>query len=306
VFEGVVQELEITSGRVLFEWHSADHVDLSESYVKPPPAALGAKAPPYDYFHINSVDVEPDGNFLVSARNTHAVYRIRRSDGRVLWRLGGKRSDFAMGTGTPFAWQHDARRQKDGTITLFDNGASPKVKEYSRGIKLRVDAVTRRATLVRSYLHPRRLLSPSQANAQFLPDGHVFVGWGAQPYFTEFAEDGRVVLDGRFGSGADSYRAYRFRWAGRPLENPSVAVSRAGPDRATVYVSWNGATLVHRWQVLGGSDPNNLRPIASAAKTGFETVIRVRTDSPFLRVRALNIRGAILGTSRAVPLAEES
>jgi hypothetical protein len=305
-FEGIVQEIDITSGRVLFEWHSANHVALSESYAKPPPAALGAKATPYDYFHINSIDVEPNGNLLVSARNTHAVYEIRRGDGRVLWRLGGKKSDFAMGAGTRFAWQHDARRQKDGTITLFDNGASPKVKEHSRALKLRVDTTRRRVTLVRSYAHPRRLLASSQANAQFLPDGHVFVGWGAQPYFTEFAQDGRVVLDGRFGSGADSYRAYRFEWTGHPRNDPSVAVARAGRGRATVHVSWNGATLVDRWQVLAGAEPNNLQPVASSAKTGFEAGIPVRTERAFLRVRALNARGAILGTSRAVALSQEA
>ena len=302
IFEGVVQEIDIASGRVLFEWHSDDHVAISESYAKLPPAAQGGKAAPYDYFHINSVDLEPNGNLLISARNTQAVYEIRPSDGQVLWRLGGKKSDFAMGQGTSFAWQHDARRQADGTITLLDNGAAPKVKEYSRAIRLDLDTERRRATLVRSYAHPRRLLASSQANAQFLPGGHVFVGWGAQPYFTEFAQNGRVLLDGRFGSGADSYRAYRFEWTGHPTDDPSVAVTEAERGLITVHASWNGATLVDRWQVLMGPAPNRLEPVASAAKSGFETAIPARTDQAFVRVRGLNARGAILGTSRAVDL----
>lgn len=306
IFEGIVQEIDIASGRVLFEWHSDEHVAISESFAKPPPAAQGAKAAPYDYFHINSVDLEPNGNLLISARNTRTVYEIRRSDGRVLWRLGGKRSDFAMGAGTAFAWQHDARRQADGTITLLDNGAAPKVSEFSRALKLRVDTTRRRVTLVRSYVHPRRLLASSQANAQFLAGGHVFVGWGAQPYFTEFTQNGRVLLDGHFGSGADSYRAYRFEWTGHPTDDPSVTVTEAGPGRITVYVSWNGATLVDRWQILAGPAPNRLQPVVSAAKTGFETTITVGTTRPYVRVRALNAGGAVLGTSRAVARSQEA
>ena len=114
VWDGIVQEVDIETGHVLFEWHSYPQVGVKESYAPPPPAKAGAKAPPYDYFHINSIDVEPDGNFLVSARNTHTIYEIGRKTKKVLWRLGGKKSDFAMGTGTTFAWQHDARRQEIG------------------------------------------------------------------------------------------------------------------------------------------------------------------------------------------------
>jgi Arylsulfotransferase (ASST) len=302
IFDGVVQEIDIASGRVLVEWRSANHVTLAESYTKPPPARHGAKAAPYDYFHINSIDVEPNGDLLVSARNTHAVYAIRREDGRVLWRLGGKQSDFALGPGVRFQWQHDARRRRDGTITLFDNGADPKVKEYSRVLAIRADTTRWRASLVRSYAHPRRLLATSQGNAQFLPDGHVFVGWGARPSFTEFDRNGRVLLDGQFGSGADSYRAYRFDWTGNPSDTPVVAATRAKPGAITVYASWNGATLVDRWQILAGPDSEHLRVVASAKKAGFETAITLRTRQPYIRARALNLRGGILGTSRAIDL----
>jgi hypothetical protein len=300
IFEGVVQELDVATGRVLFEWHSGEHVGLAESYADPPPAQQGAKAAPYDYFHVNSVDLEPDGNLLVSARNTHAVYEISRADGHILWRLGGKRSDFAMGPGTRFEWQHDARRREDGTITLFDNAAAPKTKDHSRVLVLRLSG--RRATLVRSYAHPRRVLAGSQGNAQLLAGGRMFVGWGAEPRFTEFALDGRVLLDGRFGKGADSYRAYRFPWSGRPADDPSVALGEPRDGEVAVYASWNGATDVARWQVLAGPDANRMRVVASAPKRGFETAIAARTAEPRIRVRALDEHGDVLGTSRAVAL----
>jgi Arylsulfotransferase (ASST) len=305
IFDGIVQEVEIGTGRVLFEWHSWPEVGLAESYTPPPKAARGKKAAPFDYFHVNSIDVEPNGNFLVSARNTHAVYEIDRKTRRIAWRLGGKKSDFEMGPRTRFAWQHDARRQPDGTITIFDNGAAPPVEKFSRVLALELDTKTRRATLARSYRHPARLLVPFEGNAQFLPGGHVFVGWGAVPYLSEFDARGRLVLDVRFGKGrgkitgpnqdADSYRAYRFPWQGHPIDRPAVALAGS-----RAYVSWNGATEVARWQLLFGGRPSELRAGATVVKDGFDTAIPVGAAAEYVAVRALDRSGRVLGTSRAV------
>jgi hypothetical protein len=210
-----------------------------------------------------------------------------------------------MGRGTRFAWQHDAHRQPDGTLTLFDNAADPKTNELSRVLVLRLDDAARRATLVRSYAHPRKLLSGSQGNAQFLANGNVLVGWGSNPYVTEFDRSGRMLFDLRFGAkGADSYRAYRAVWAGRPTEDPTVSATTADGG-ATVHVSWNGATGVDRWQVVAGPDAQRTSAVvATVAPGGFETAIPVDTTQPYVRVRALNSAGAVLGTSRAVQLGE--
>jgi hypothetical protein len=298
IWEGMVQEIDIADGRVLFEWHSADHVAIDESYAELS-SKPGETDSPYDYFHINSIDLEPSGNLLISARNTHAIYEIRRRDGRVLWRLGGKKSSFKIGPGANFEWQHDARRRQDGTITLFDNGADPKLEEFSRVLTIRADTDKWQATLVRSYAHPSHLLTTSQGNAQQLPGGHFFVGWGALPHFTEFAKDGRVLLDGQFGPGADSYRVFRFPWTGHPQDDPAVAAS-AKNGTIDVHTSWNGATEIARWEVLAGPDANHLRVVATAPKTAFDTAITVQTREPDIRARALNDRGAVLGTSRLV------
>jgi hypothetical protein len=305
IFDGIVQEVDIPTGRVLFEWHSYPEVALDESYAPPPKAAKGKKAAPWDYFHANSIEVDDDGDFIVSARNTHAVYKIDRQTGKILWRLGGKKSDFAMGPGTKFGWQHDARRQDDGTITIFDNSAAPPIAKFSRILVLRVDTENEKATLVRSYRHPQGLLAPFEGNAQFLENGDVFVSWGAIPYYTEFDASGQVVLDARFGKGtakitgpnqdADTYRAFRFDWQGHPTDRPAVAV-----DGNTVYVSWNGATEVTRWQVLAGPDIGHLTAVKNAPKTGFETAIPVQAGGEFFAVRALDANGAVLGTSALV------
>jgi hypothetical protein len=293
--EGVVQEVDIATGRVLFEWHSARHVDPSESY-EPLPNDRSA----WDYFHVNSIDPDGQGRLLVSARHTHAVYAIRKSDGEILWRLGGKKSDIAMGPGTRFAWQHDARRQPDGTIRLFDNAASEPGKGRSRVLVLRVDEGRRTAALVRSLVRSPPLLSTSQGNAQLLPDGHVFVGWGSKPYATEFDRAGAMVFDLRFGAGrVDSYRAFRFPWTGRPTTRPTVALRPDG-DRTIVYASWNGATEVAGWRILGGPDAEHLSPVATGARHGFETHATVSSAAAAFAVEALAADGSVLRRSPAV------
>lgn len=299
-WDGVVQELDIATRRVLLEWHTYPQIGIRESYSRPPKKQLGTGPFPYDYVHLNSIDVDTDGNLLVTARNTYAVYKVNRRTGKVMWRLGGTRSDFAFGPGARFAWQHDARRQPDGTITLFDNEAEPKRGPQSRVLVLRVNERTRRATLVRTFVHTPPLLAGNQGNAQFLPNGNVFVGWGQKPYVTEFDRSGRVLLDLRIGGkGTNNYRAYRLPWVGRPDGPPAVAVSGG-----TVYVSWNGATRVKRWRVVVGGSADDMGAVGSARKKGFETAIRFRPPpgSKFLAVEALDRRGEVLGVSRTVEL----
>jgi hypothetical protein len=292
VLEGGFQELDLRTRRVLFEWHSIDHVRLVESYYHLPRDPDGL----YDYFHINSVDVEPGGNFLVSARNTHTIYKISRRTGRILWRLGGKRSDFALGRSARFAWQHDARRVPNGNLSLFDNSAGPQVRKQSRGLILHLNLTHRVATVVRTFVHRPPLVSVDQGNLQRLPNGDFLAGWGHQPRFTEFGPRGTIRFDGRFGRGrVDSYRAYRFPWTGRPTRPPAVA--RTG---RTLYVSWNGATEVRKWRLLGGADKKSLRPVLTVARNGFETAIPIRGSAKWIAAQALDGRGHSLARSPAV------
>jgi hypothetical protein len=288
LIDNVIQEVDVATGRLLFEWSALAHIPLQHSYKQ------RTRGRPWDYAHLNSIDVDSDGDLLVSSRNTHAIYKIDRRSGRILWTLGGKASDFRMGPGTRFAWAHDARRQRDGTITIFDNAAAPKVRDESRGLVLRVEG--RRVRLVRAYRHPAGLLTHNQAGLQRLPNGNVFIGWGATGRFTEQSRDGRVRFDARFrDADNDTYRAYRFPWTGRPAAPPTVAV--AGE---TVYTSWNGATGVARWRVLAGPAADELRRVGAGARRGFETALPVRTSEPFVAVQAVDARGRVLGTSPAI------
>ena len=297
VWEGIAREIDIRSGEMLLEWRSLEHVGVEESYYDEPPQNPDT---PLDYFHINSIDIDFDGNFLISAKGTCTVYKVDYESGEILWRLGGKRSDFEMGSGTRTAFQHDARRQEDGTITIFDNGASPKVHEQSRGIVVELDMDAMSATLVREFTHPKKLLSTSQGNMQILPNGNVFVGWGSEPFFSEYSKDGKLLFDASFLGKAQSYRAFRLPWSGNPSDDPAVAVERGSDDKVTLYVSWNGATEVVTWQVLAGSGPDDLEPVGSAPRKGFETAITLHTDEPYVAVQAKNASGRVLGTTKAV------
>lgn len=295
VIDGIVQELEVETGRVLFEWHSLDHIDVAETYAKPPKDF----SRPLDYVHFNSLAEDDDGNLIVSARNSHAIYKIDRTSGELVWRLNGRRSDFRMGYAAPFAFQHHARRQPDGTLSLFDNATDrphgAEVGVASRGLVLDLDMETMRASLVREYVHPTGIVSVSQGNMQVLENGNVFIGWGSAPVFSEFSADGDLRFNGRLPGGVMSYRAFRFPWTGRPAAPPDMAIVDG-----IVYASWNGATEVASWQVLSGEAPDELSPVASAPRSGFETAVAGRFRGAWLAVRALDADGNALGMSGPV------
>lgn len=296
VLDSVVQEVDIRTGQVLWEWHALGHVPLTASYSGKPSASAA-----YDYFHINSIQQLPNGNLLVSSRNTWAIYEISRSTGQVIWRLGGKHSSFKMGSGTNFEWQHDARLASDGTLTLFDDAATPKEEAQSRALQLTLNTATMTASLRHSYTHDPPLLAGSQGSVQILPNGNVFVGWGAEPNFSEYTASGRQIFTGSFTLPVESYRARRFSWTGKPVQPPSAVVAANGANgKATVYASWNGATDVARWQLLGGPSPGQLSVVSSTATTGFETAVATTTSRRYLAVRALDSSGRVLGTSASL------
>ncbi|MFN8222295.1 MAG: arylsulfotransferase family protein [Gaiellales bacterium] len=304
VVEGVVQEIDIRSGKVVFEWHSLPDVALEETYT--PELGAGGNV---DYFHLNSVGVDHDGHLLVSARNTCAVYKLDRKTGAVIWRLGGKRSDFALGPGAAFGYQHDARRHQDGTITLFDNaafapGPSGALGPTSRPIRLSLDLPTMVATLVEEYRGVGDRVAFAMGNLQQLPDGSVMVGWGTVGSQTELGRDGTVRWDAAFAQGTATYRAYRSRWVGSPTDPPDATIATAANGRRYVYASWNGATEVDHWRLSAGPDAAGLTRLRTAKRQGFETALALRgaPDRGIAVVEALDRRGTVIGVSQPLTL----
>jgi hypothetical protein len=289
VQDSVVQEIDLATGKAVFEWHSLGHVPLSDSLQANSPSAKNAsKKVPLDYFHVNSVADGPDGTILVSARNTSTIYLLAR-DGHVVWRLGGKRSQFGPKRAVTFYFQHDARLHADGTLSLFDNGGIPRKEPHSRPLVLKLDRQAKRATILKTFVAPAKIASPYEGDIELLPDGGAFVGWGGVPKLTEFAPDGKVRFQLTLPYG-DTYRGYRLEWAGAPGGRPAAAV-----QDGKVYASWNGELGIAKWEVLDGGTV-----VASASWAGLETQIPVDKLPKTVVVRAVDAAGRTLGESVAV------
>jgi len=303
LIEGVVQEIDIASGNVIFEWHSLDHVGIAESY-QPLPTSSGA---PWDYFHLNAVSIDDDGNLLLSARHTSTVYKIDRRTGNVIWRLGGKSSYFSLGPGVRFWYQHNPVVAGKNIIRIFDNESNgTPFLPYSRIIWIKVDPLTRTAALVRSIQHPQGLLAASQGGAQALDNGDTLVGWGSVGRFSEFDAGRHLIFDAAVPSGYDTYRAYRFVWHGDPRTKPTATAQREADGSTIVHAIWNGATDVFRWDVLDASEGGSSRGhdesrrIASVTWNGLDTIIPVDKYLTSVRVVARDRAGREIGRSDTI------
>jgi hypothetical protein len=233
VIDGVVQEIDIRTGKVLFQWNSADHVPYSQSE-EPLPASAST---PWDWFHINAVKLDANGNLLISSRDAWTTYDVDPGSGNIIWQLGGKDSSFQLqaapgqslnNAGEIFAWQHDPESLGDGVYSFFDNESAGvantgvgSTSEFpvSRVVKVKLDLRDHTATLLQSDDQPESLEASSQGNGQPLRDGGEFIGWGNLPYVSEFSGDGQLQFNAEFPTGVNTYRAYLLPWGGTGRDN---------------------------------------------------------------------------------------
>jgi Arylsulfotransferase (ASST) len=297
VTDSLFQEIDLKTHLVRREWHPLDHVALSRSYASP---TWSTREWPWDYFHLNSIQPRRDGSILISSRNTSALYEISPASGTLIAQIGGKGGSEKLGAGTATAYQHDAEELPNGDFTIFDNGAVPKVHPQSRGMIVSIDPSSRTVTLIGQYVHPKPLSASSQGNVQSLEDGGMFIGWGSEPWFSEYAPTGALVFDAHLPAKTESYRSYRFPWTGTPSGGPSVAVTPGAGGTSNVYASWNGATTVASWRVLAGASGAGLAAAGEAPKGGFETSISTPGKPAYVAVQALDAAGNVLGTSHTV------
>ncbi|HET9023791.1 MAG TPA: MFS transporter [Burkholderiaceae bacterium] len=297
IIDSAVQEYDLTTGKLLHTWSALDHIPPSASY-----EAVPGNGFPWDAYHVNSIQPVGTDKFLVSLRGTWAAYLVDIASGKIEWTLGGKHSSFEFGDGAKFEWQHDVELHDDSTVTLFDNHCCQITagdtfvppKAPSRPLTLKLDEAAKRVTLVKEQPRADNFHARYMGNAQFLENGNVFVGWGSQPFLSEYDSDGNLVLDGRLPGPDQTYRARREKWVGKPLTKP------AGAARGTsVYASWNGATEVKSWRVRAGDSATGMKPVATADKSGFETAIRVPQRYAAYAVEALDASGAVLAKSPA-------
>jgi EmrB/QacA subfamily drug resistance transporter len=295
LIDSAVQEYDLTTGKLLYTWDALKHIPLSESR-----ASLPTNGFPWDAYHVNSIDIVGDGTFVVSMRNTWAAYKVSIKSGAIAWTLGGRRSTFTFGSGAAFQWQHDVVAYP-GTplLTLFDDhccqitggGTYVSATGSSRGLVLKLDIQNHTATVAGQYGHGTGFDAEYMGSIEPLPGGNEFVGWGSANYFSEYTASGQMLLDAKLPSPDITYRALVEPWTGLPLYPPHGAARRRG-GKTTVYASWNGATNVSSWRVMGGQSA-----IATATRSGFETAIVVRSPGTTFRIQALDSHGRVLGTS---------
>jgi EmrB/QacA subfamily drug resistance transporter len=300
LIDSAVQEYDLPTGKLLYSWDALDHIPLSDSY-----ASLPTNGFPWDAYHVNAIDLKSDGTFVVSMRNTWAAYQVDRSTSKIRWTLGGKHSTFRLGSRADFSWQHDVTLHPDSTLTMFDDhccqitggGTYVSPTAPSRGLTLKLDQTAHTATLATEYSHGASFDADYMGSAQPLRNGNTFIGWGSQPFFSEYSPQGKLIFDAVLPRPDLSYRATVEQWVGLPLYPPAGA-ARASGGKTTVYASWNGATQVAAWRVLGGSSASALTPLESTAKSGFETAIAVRQSDHTFKLQALDANGRVIGTSR--------
>jgi len=306
LIDSAVQEYNLKTGKLLYTWDALKHIPLSDSQ-----ATLPTNGFPWDAYHVNSIDVLGDGTFIVSMRNIWAAYKVDIRTGAIEWTLGGRHSSFKFGPGAQFQWQHDVVAYSGSPlITMFDDhccqitggGTYVSATGPSRGLVLKLDQATRTATVAGQYSHGSGFDSEYMGSLQPLPNGNEFVGWGSASYLTEFSVSGQKLLDANLPYPDITYRSELEPWVGLPTY-PPVGAARRRAGKTTVYASWNGATQVASWRVLGGSSAGSLSAVATGAKSGFETALAVTASDSTCEVQALNSAGKVIGTSRPFTVA---
>jgi hypothetical protein len=297
-----IQEVDLRTNELLFFWDALSHIPLAESYELASNASSSGNI--WDPYHLNSIGLtDKSENILVSGRSTSAIYMINKASKEIVWRLGGKKSDFKIEAGGEFSWQHDARFLPNNVISMFDDhccesNTVPSGTPPSHGLFLELNHDNKTARPKMKYYYSPNLNASSQGNTQALANGNVFIGWGAS-YFSEYAAGGRTLYAAQMPGTSFTYRAYRETWVGTPDYPPSIAVKASG-GATTIYASWNGSTETAGWLVFGGDSADKLAHVESAAKTGFETAISLTDGGSYFQVKAVDAKGRVIGESTIV------
>ncbi|KAK5791089.1 hypothetical protein VI817_006398 [Penicillium citrinum] len=346
-------ELDLKTGELMFEWSSQgimnpagkdQSIQISDPYISilmiPDSAILLDKEGVFDgrtqksawnYFHINSIDKDDQGNYLISARHYNAIFKINGSSGDVIWQLGGETgSDFHIPPNAEFAFQHDARfqyRSEDGQIEriyFFDNAAysSPgrEISPCSRGRYVELNHTAKIVKEMQTYNAPDNLTAHTQGSFRFLPNGNRLVNWGSAGAITEFADNGMVLfhayLDSYPSKNVQSYRAFRANWTGSPSEEPAVLALKLREEKIAVWVSWNGDTETKTWNFhFQASEVAGTISLGSVQRSGFETRFEMPLASLYLDLKniqdfsviaeAIDSNGVVMRRSRPVAFSQD-
>ncbi len=212
VFGLVVQELDELKN-VIFQWRSWDHFAITDATDD-----IDLTQHSIDYVHGNAIEVDYDGNLLISCRNMDEITKIDRQTGDIIWRLGGleaKNNQFQfINDPITFSHQHDVRRLPNGNITLFDNG-NLHAPPITRSLEYRIDEENRIAELEWKYNNEPPTYAPTMGSTRRLANNNTIIGWGHHfdsRKVSEITPDGTTALEVIFPDSLVNYRAFKFPW----------------------------------------------------------------------------------------------
>ncbi len=263
VIGNTIQELD-RAQNVVFQWRSWDNFNITDAVHE------NLTAHSIDYVHMNAIDIDTDGNLLLSSRHQDEITKIDRQTGNIIWRLGGRHNQFTFTNDTlGFSYQHAVRRIPNGHITMFDNG-NYHTPPFSRAVEYELDETNRTATLVWQYRNSPDLFGAAMGYVQRLDNGNTLIGWGAtNPSVTEVRPDGSKALELTLPTGVFSYRAIRFPWPNGTQTGVTTQPLPVAYSLAQNYPNpFNPTTTIHF--SLGGSGHVSLivydllgRPVAT-------------------------------------------
>ncbi|KEQ76484.1 hypothetical protein M436DRAFT_69474 [Aureobasidium namibiae CBS 147.97] len=318
IMDDGLAEIDLDSGATLFHWSSLEHIPLNASNFHLPKADSTSEKQAWDWFHANSIDKNAHGDYLLSSRHTSTIFKISGSDGSILWTLSGKSPDIDHSNGFNFSWQHDARyiyeNQTTSIISFFDNAGvgideeSKTTGNWSRAVVVEFNTFVRPMTtrILHSYDRPDHEISIARGNMQTLSNSNVFIGWATHGLISELTQDGSPVMEAKFRDPKMStYRSYKFNFTGHPHFPPVTKsiVYGSSPKTANTfhYISWNGATDVHSWNLYGATknSSESFSLLAKVEKTDFETMYMTKDYIAFVYVEAIDVDGRIMRASIA-------
>lgn len=286
----LLQELD-ADGKIIFQWRSLDHFPITVSYED-------LSAPSIRYFHLNSVTVDTDGHFLISARHASLIAKIHRKTGIVLWVLGGKLNQFTFSAAPGiaddplFSYQHDIVRLPNGNVTLFDNGTQ-RTPQWSRAVEYKLDEINKTCTLVWQYRKSPDLYAGVQGSVQTLSNGNRIIAWGSalqgnRTVITEVDRNNKEVYEIQLPSMMYPYKATKAPYpTGR--HSADVLIDEILPTNTYTYtrgVDTVGLTITYHTLISFFYNTTTARRYMWAPENPrFEKLVngnRVRTLAPYV------------------------
>lgn len=330
ILDNKIQKVDTDTNRVLWEWSSLENIDPAGTNLTLESGNAGTgvnSSQAWHYFYMNAFDIDTENNnYLLSARSMCTIFKIDGDTGKTIWQLGGPNSNFTLGDGVDFCWQHDTRmhqkylqHETKGSkeiISFFDNSAHENLaggpdlqaRAYSAGKVVELDTENWSAKLIAEFRAPGDLSVRSQGNLQLLPNGNAFINWGYNGAMSEHKPDGTTIFfsgmdSGKLGPGSENYRAFKFDWHALPYEEPALVAFKES-NGTSFYVSWNGDTETKAWKFFGEDEKGQKKLLGQAHRTGFETSFRTSHKPVRVVAEAFDARGHRLVSSSVVKTRE--